>query len=140
MRKFFFIIKGGFFGAASRYAIKTAPAFVHGGDFPLNTLLINIVGSFLLAAVFAIATSRKPLANDIKLGVTTGFLGAFTTFSTLCKEASGLLRSGKLFYAILYISTSVTLGLAAAFAGIFLVRSILAKHKSLAPDKESPGE
>jgi fluoride ion exporter CrcB/FEX len=51
-----------------------------------NTLVVNLVGCFLLAAILTLALEVLEISSDLRLGVSTGFIGAFTTFSTLCKE------------------------------------------------------
>ena len=139
MRKYVFILIGGFLGAISRYAVKTMP-ILRSGAFPLNTLIINIAGSFLLAAIFAAATDKGTVSRDIRLGATAGLLGAFTTFSTLCKETAVLITNGNYFIAALYIASSVALGLAAAFSGFFIVRKIKGLRNNGVSDTGSDGE
>ncbi len=137
MQKYLFILIGGFLGAVLRYTVKTLPLWRQGG-FPLSTLIINIAGSFLLAAIFTAVSGKGTLSRDIRLGVTTGLLGAFTTFSTLCKETVVLLGNGSYFAAALYVVFSVALGLAAAFSGDYIVRKI--KHRDSVSGAESAGE
>ncbi len=140
MRKYVFILIGGFLGAVMRYAVKTFPVWHQGGAFPLNTLIINIVGCFFLAAIFAAVSDSDSLSRDIRLGVTAGFLGAFTTFSTLCKETVGLIGSGNFYIAALYVVSSIVLGLAAAFFGVYIVRKIKGLRINDVSDEESAGE
>jgi len=89
---------------------------------PLNTLTINIAGSFILAFILTFALEVREVNPDIRLGLTMGFLGAFTTFSALCKETVGLLQNGDYFFAISYITISIILGLGLAYVGIVLAR------------------
>lgn len=120
MRKYIMIAIGGFLGAILRVLIKNIP-YSALSDFSWLTLLINVIGSFLLAFVFTAAVRYKRFDSDIKLGITTGFLGAFTTFSTLCKETVYLMSSDHYSTAALYIILSVILGLTAAYVGGILV-------------------
>lgn len=137
MRKYIFIGIGGFFGAIARYYIRSIPIVGYQGVIPLNTLAINISGSFLLALILTVSLEIWELDPDVRLGLTTGFLGAFTTFSTLCKETVTLLISGDYFSAVSYLTASTLLGLGAAYCGVMLAREGLRK---LAKGKNRPGK
>ena len=128
MRKYIYIGCGGFAGAIARYLIKTIQVTGFYENFPAKTLVINILGSFLLAFIMKIGFDVKEFDADLRIGVTTGFLGAFTTFSTLCKETVGLLDNGEYFSSIIYITFSILLGMGAAFFGIVLAKEIGLKY------------
>ena len=64
---------------------------------------------------------------DLRIGLSTGFLGAFTTFSTLCKETVSLMAGGNFFLAISYMTVSAILGLAAVYFGIVMAREAIIK-------------
>jgi fluoride ion exporter CrcB/FEX len=66
------------------------------------TRFFNVLGAFALAFILTIAFEIWTFDSDIRLGVTTGFLGAFTTFSTLCKETVGLMQNGDIFPQFIY--------------------------------------
>lgn len=127
MRKYVYIGCGGFAGAILRYLIGQLS--MAGGDlrFPVHTLLINVSGAFLLAFLLTAALAAWAPDADVRDGVTTGFLGAFTTFSTLCKEAAALLNAGAYIPAVSYLAASVALGLGAAYAGAALARKAAAR-------------
>lgn len=127
MRKYFFIGIGCFLGAIARYYAKSIHIAGYNENIPLNTLIINILGSFLLALVLTVAFEIWAFDADIRIGVTTGLLGAFTTFSTVCKETVGLLSGGDYFSAISYLAVSTVLGLGAAYFGVVLARETIAK-------------
>lgn len=127
MRKHLFIAIGGILGAVLRYLIESIRIYGYHGNLPLNTLMINVAGSFLLALILTIAFEILPLDTNVRLGIATGFLGAFTTFSTLCKETVGLLREGFYFSALSYITVSTVLGLAAVYFGVVLAREAVSK-------------
>ena len=124
MRKYSLIGCGSFIGAVLRYLVKGIQVFGYHESVPINTLLINILGAFILAFLLTIAYEVWEFDSDIRLGLTTGLLGAFTTFSTLCKESVGLLQNGFYFSAISYMTVSIMLGLAAAYLGVVLARQI----------------
>jgi CrcB protein len=130
MRKYYLIGIGGFFGAVLRYVIREFPHQSADGLIPVDTLLINAAGAFLLAFIFRTATEYWDFDADLRLGICTGFLGAFTTFSTLCKEATMLTLGGNLYPAVLYIALSAFIGIGAAFAGCLFAGRI---NKSAKP-------
>ena len=94
---------------------------------PINTILINVIGSFLLALILTIALEVWNIKEEIRLGIATGFLGAFTTFSTLCKDTVTLINKGLYFSALSYVTISTLLGLCAAYFGIILAREFVPK-------------
>jgi CrcB protein len=117
MRKYIFIGIGGFLGAILRSFIKNIHMFNYNIAMPLDTLFINITGSFMLAFVLTVAIKVLKIDENIQLGISTGFIGAYTTFSTLCKETVRLI-SGQYYYAAaFYMLMSVLLGLTAAYLG-----------------------
>ncbi|ERI92526.1 protein CrcB [Clostridiales bacterium oral taxon 876 str. F0540] len=127
MKKYIFIGLGGILGAISRYLVKNIHISGYKEAIPLNTFIINITGAFLLAFLLTTALEVRKIDEDIKLGIGTGFLGAYTTFSTMCKETVGLLKSGYYFSAVSYIGFSTLLGLAAAYFGVIVSREVLSK-------------
>ena len=127
LRKYIYIGCGGFAGAILRYLIKQIHIQNYRENIPLNTLLINISGAFVLALVLTIAFEVWEFDPDIRLGITTGFMGAFTTFSTMCKETVELMHSGYYFSAISYITISTMLGLGLTYFGIVLAHKIGSK-------------
>lgn len=124
MVKYLSIGLGGFFGAIARVLLKSVVIVADIGQFPLNTFLINIAGSFLLSFILTVAFEGWRMNADLRMGLTTGLLGAFTTFSTFCKESVGLMRSGALPVALLYMAGSVAAGLFAAYLGVVLAREM----------------
>ncbi|MBL4933607.1 fluoride efflux transporter CrcB [Clostridium paridis] len=128
MKKYIFIFIGGMLGAILRYLIKNIDiTSFYSGVIPLNTLVINICGSFILALVLTTALEVYDFNSNIRLGIATGFLGAFTTFSTLCKESVNLIRQGHYYSSIFYLFSSVILGLIAAYLGVLFTRKVISK-------------
>jgi CrcB protein len=124
MRKYIYIGCGSFIGAVLRYLSKGIQIYNYHENVPLNTLFINILGAFIIAFILTIAFEVWAFDSDIRLGVTTGLLGAFTTFSALCKETVGLMQNGDYSSAISYMTVGVMLGLGAAYLGIVVARRI----------------
>ena len=127
MRKYVFVGIGSFIGAVLRYLVKNIQIYNYHESFPLNTLIINVGGAFILALILTFALEIWEFNPDIRTGLTVGLLGAFTTFSTLCKETVGLMTSGDYFSAVLYITVSIMLGLGSAYLGIILARELGSK-------------
>jgi len=127
MRKYTFIAIGGMLGAMLRYTIKNVHIYHYKEIIPINTLLINVSGSLMLALILTVAFEIFELDSDIRLGIATGFLGAYTTFSTLCKETVNLMRQGDYYSSISYIGFSTILGLCASYFGVVLAREVVSK-------------
>jgi fluoride exporter len=123
MKKYLSIGIGGALGAIARHFIQQVPLPFAAVYKPILTMLINISGSFLLGFLLILFVKCLPVKSEIRLGITTGFLGGYTTFSTLCKESVMLCFSGHIILSVIYVAASVLLGLAAAWLGI-----IAAKH------------
>ena len=125
MKKYFYIGILGAFGAIARYVVEKAPFSLPFYYFPINTLIINLLGCFLLAFIIELSYERKIISPALRLGITTGFLGAFTTFSTLCKEVSDLLTMTKWGTAGLYIISLLVLGFLSIYAANKLAKATL---------------
>ena len=116
------IAAGGAAGAVSRYLVDAFVSERLGGAFPWGTLVINASGSFALGLLFALAIDRAILPASIRGPLMIGFLGAYTTFSTLMLESWRLAEDGALVLAVANAAGSVILGLVAVFAGLTLGR------------------
>ncbi|MGK0464904.1 fluoride efflux transporter CrcB [Clostridium sp.] len=127
MRKYALIAMGGMLGAMLRYFIKNIHIYPYKEFIPINTLFINISGSFVLALTLTVAFEIYEFDADLKLGLATGFLGAYTTFSTLCKQTVNLMNEGYYYSSISYIGFSAIFGFASAYLGVALARKIVLK-------------
>jgi CrcB protein len=112
---------GGALGALARYGIDRLFSRRFGGVFPWDTFAINVSGCFLAGVVIAAVVDRHHAPSWLGLGLATGFLGAYTTFSTFAQETYRL-GSAHLAWAALNVGASVTLGIAAVAAGMALGR------------------
>jgi CrcB protein len=118
------IAVGGALGALSRFWATNLAELLFGTDFPYGILFVNIAGSFAIGIVFILLVERSLLPNILGAGLMVGFLGAFTTFSTFSLQALGLMESGRLFAAALYIAGSVIICILAAALGMLIGRLI----------------
>lgn len=124
MKKYIYIGSFGFLGALLRFIIKNVNISVYKGNIPINTLFINVSGCFLLALVSGLILNSFEMHKDLKLAITTGFIGTYTTFSSLCKEMVNLMSTGKYFSAAEYVSISVILGFIAVIMGSAAAKAI----------------
>lgn len=123
------LLVGGAVGGILRYALGFVPG---GGQFPSATLFINLVGSLLLGALYAVTAFRK-VPVPIRIGLATGVLGAFTTFSTFCLQTSRLALA-HLPLAVLYALVSAVGGPLFALFGNQAVQAVLRRREQ--PAKE----
>lgn len=111
---------GGGIGACLRYLIGLIPLkepFV----FPVKTLVINLLGCFVIGLVASLAVKNSSLSSKLVLFIKTGFCGGFTTFSTFALETETLIKTGQSGLAVLYVALSVVAGVGLAFAGQVIV-------------------
>lgn len=118
------IALGAAIGANLRYGVSLWAAQRWGASFPYGTLLVNVIGSFVIGIVLALAATRLTLSEPLRLLIVTGLLGGFTTFSSLSYETYALLANGSWSMAGVYLLGSFTLGLAAVFLGVGVARLI----------------
>lgn len=109
----------GALGALSRYQLGHFIAERVSAQFPLGTLMINISGAFVIGLLFALA-GNKIINPALQLVLATGYLGGFTTFSTMSWEGVQMVHGGNTGGGLLYLSGSLLLGLIAATAGMIL--------------------
>ncbi|HEV8627410.1 MAG TPA: fluoride efflux transporter CrcB [Acidimicrobiia bacterium] len=112
---------GGALGAPARYGISLA-VHVTPGTFPWGTFWTNVSGSFALGFFLALVLERFPPTRYLRPFVATGFLGAYTTYSTFAVETDLLVRNGHLSVAFVYVLASFGAGLTAAWVGALLTR------------------
>ena len=112
---------GGATGSVVRY-VAGVVLLRSQGTFPVSTLVINVVGSFLIG-LFARLFDAPDHNQVLRVALTVGFCGGFTTFSTFSAETVTLLQEGKAGRAALYISVSVVAGVLATVAGLMVGRS-----------------
>lgn len=117
------IAAGGALGAPARYAIaqwiRVAP---HG--FPWATFWTNLSGAFVLGFFATFVVERLPPTRYLRPFFAAGFLGSYTTFSTLAVETVLLIKSGRVVLGVGYTVASVVAGVALAYAGVVLARSL----------------
>ena len=118
----FIVFAGSGAGGVLRYFVQKF--FVDAGfiNFPAGTFIVNFTGCFLIGLFNAIADKNNMMSPELRLALTTGFCGGFTTFSTFANENLSLLHNGNYFYFSIYIILSVALGIAAVIAGNYSIK------------------
>jgi fluoride exporter len=111
-------------GALARNGLDGWVADRTGGAFPWGTLVINATGCFLLGLLYTLLTDRYAVDPSLRFALTTGFLGAYTTFSTFSLETVGLLQQGRAVAALGNVGLSLLLGLGGVYAGILVARTV----------------
>jgi CrcB protein len=117
---------GGAIGSVLRWAMVALTLERFGPGFPWGTLTVNLVGSFAIGLVAGLATSSAGISPAMRLFIATGILGGFTTFSAFSLDTLTVGRDSGAPLALLYVASSVCLGLAAAAVGLALVRALRA--------------
>lgn len=125
MNHTFLIFFGAGLGGVLRYWISNGVHIVLGKTFPFGTLIVNISGCFLMGVLFVLTLARfNHLNTELRALLLIGLLGGYTTFSSFSIETIHLLESGNWQSAFMNILLSVMLGLAAAWLGIIVAKSI----------------
>jgi CrcB protein len=110
-------------GCVVRYLIAIA---LGRRDFPYATLIVNLVGSFLIAFILELALLRKGIPANVQLALTTGFMGGFTTYSSFNFETTRLVLDGHAARGIVNIGATLLGAFAAGLLGLWLARKIAA--------------
>jgi CrcB protein len=120
------VAAGGMTGAVARYLVYVAVAHVLGTGFPFATLIVNVVGSFAMGVLVETMALIWNTSTETRLFLTTGMLGAFTTFSTFSLDFAVLYERRAFTLCALYTIASFVLSVAALFAGLHVMRRLLA--------------
>ena len=124
MRNYLIVFLGAGIGGAMRHAINQAAARLFLSGLPYGTLFINIVGSLAIGMVAGYFALRGQAPQSLRLFLTTGIIGGFTTFSAFSLEVALLHQRGETLLALGYAVASVVLSVGALFAGMWLMRHL----------------
>lgn len=116
----------GLIGIFARYGINSLTVNVVGLDFPVATVAINVLGSFLIGLTYALGVERMLISEDLRIALMSGLLGGFTTFSAFSLEGVDFLTSGRYVLASIYITGTVAGGIFAAIGGLYVGKLVLA--------------
>lgn len=127
MTRFLLVCLGGALGSGLRYLTALAAAAAFGAVFPFGTLIVNVTGSFLIAFVMQTSMTTTLVSPELRLLLTTGVLGGFTTYSTFNYETLVSMREGAWAIAALNISVTVAGCLLSGLAGFAVARMIFGR-------------
>ena len=114
----------GAFGCCARLGVNQLVHEHYGQAFPLATLLINVSGCLVMGFLFFYTLEQVSVSPTLRLAIITGVLGGYTTFSAFGIETLLLVQDNKLGQAVLYVTLSVVLSIAAVFTGAWLQRAL----------------
>lgn len=124
MLKIVLVAIGGGIGATTRYLVSNWAATRFGTEFPYGTLIVNIVGCFIIGAFMTVATERFIVSPYWRLLVTVGFVGGLTTFSSFSYETLHLLQEADVMRAFYNVALNVLVGFFATWLGIGAARCL----------------
>ena len=120
-----YVALGSAAGGVARYLLGGWIQQRSGGSFPIQTLLINVTGSFLLGFIQRYALETGAISPEVRTLLKIGFCGGYTTFSTFSFETVRMLEDGDWRHGSLYIGLSVLLSVGAALLGLVAARQVL---------------
>tara|TARA_B100001123_G_C14327304_1_gene637636 strand:- start:2 stop:385 length:384 start_codon:yes stop_codon:yes gene_type:complete len=115
-----YIAVGGALGALGRYGVQLVFLGVFGRGYPVGTISVNVIGSFLMGLGLVWLSQKTSFSPELKQGLLIGVLGSFTTFSAFSADAISLFQEGAHAYALVYILLSVGLCIIACWGGILI--------------------
>jgi fluoride exporter len=124
MQAYLAIAIGGILGCWARYAMTNLVQAIYGRDFPYATLSINVLACFLMGFLFVETLERLTISPVLRIGILTGFIGGFSTFSTFAMETVLLAERGDGAKSVLYVALSLLLGMMATFGGAYIARNL----------------
>ena len=108
---------GGFLGSVSRFLLEHGLHRLFNTIFPIGTMAVNIIGSFVIGIVYSLGERDNLISPEMRMFLAIGFCGGFTTFSSFAFDKLNLLKNGEFLYLSVYVAGSVFLGLIAVYLG-----------------------
>ena len=122
---FLLVFIGGGIGSALRHGSALVAARWFGTGLPYGTLFVNIFGSFVMGLITEYLALKSGLPQPVRLFLTTGIIGGFTTFSTFSLDTAVLWERGQSLATLAYVLGSVVVSIGALFAGLAVVRTLV---------------
>ena len=124
MRTILGIMVAGSLGTLSRYSVDGFVSLHTHGDLPWGTVVVNVTACLLLGILFTVTTERVVVSPSMRLAITTGFVGSYSTFSTLVLDSVRLAQGGAVAFALANLVGSVLAGALAMVAGMVIARAL----------------
>lgn len=118
LSKLLWVCLAGAVGCGTRYLIGVWASQRFGADFPYGTLIVNVLGCFLIAAILQTALDAGGFSDTVRLALSTGFLGGLTTYSSFAYETVRLARDGGRYAALLNFGLTTSVCFAAVLLGV----------------------
>ena len=125
MKALLYVAMGGALGAVMRYGISSGIYSWFGRSFPYGTLVVNVVGSFLIGILSILLIEKFNVSHEFRLALVVGVLGALTTFSTFSWDTLDLMQQGLMQKAMLNVLMNVVMCIAAAWLGAQWAKSMV---------------
>tara|TARA_B100000925_G_scaffold283469_1_gene257394 strand:+ start:2223 stop:2603 length:381 start_codon:yes stop_codon:yes gene_type:complete len=116
---------GGAIGAVARQQSNQLIMRIFGGEFPIGTIFVNILGSFIVGLLFELFTSKITISYEWRTLIFTGVLASFTTFSSFALDVALLTERNEYLSAVIYLGGSVILSIGFLFLGLWAMRGFL---------------
>ncbi len=123
LSRIFIVGFGSLIGGILRYVVSTVSQKYFGG-FPVGTLIVNVVGGFLIGMIMEASASIRPISDDLRTFLTTGIIGGFTTFSTFSYETTCFFTEGEYLIGVLNAGLNLFLALFACWLGKMAVQLV----------------
>ena len=124
MGLFLLVCLGGAFGTAARYLLGVSIQAAYGPTFPLGTLCVNLIGSFLISVLMYLGVDRELISTHVRIVLTTGVMGGFTTYSSFNFETMRLWQQGSVLLGFLNIGATLVGCLITGFLGLLAGRLV----------------
>ncbi len=124
MRKLVLVCAGGALGSGTRYLVGLWAADAFGPAVPAGTLAVNVAGSLLISFVMALSARSTVISPEVRLFLTSGFMGGLTTYSSFNAEALRMASEGSVGRAALYVGATVTACLGSGAIGLGVARRL----------------
>jgi fluoride exporter len=124
LRTILIVGTGGFIGSVMRYLVQFYVEKGMSSTFPMGTLIANIVGSFIIGMVFALAEKGNLMSSEWRIFLTVGICGGFTTFSAFAYNNFTMIKEHSYGQLLFNLGGNIFLGILAVYLGIVLIRAI----------------
>ncbi len=118
------VATGGAIGSVFRYIVSVKISQIVVSGFPWGTFAVNVIGAFFMGVVVGLVSEKIQISQELRVLITAGVLGSFTTFSTFSLELVNLMENKLFGISALYLLSSVIVGILCLMAGLYLVRGL----------------